>query len=122
MIYVHPSGPGRVRMWVRDCNDALITSDVVASITYTVWNISASGKRTSAVTGHSDVSVPLENLMSETLQDEDEDLPYNFECLLSAQVNKPFPENNKNYEIEFIFTDTAGEPHPKSVLVRTKTI
>lgn len=122
MIYVHPSGPARVRALLRDCSGNLITSDVVSSIKYTVYGISAAGKRTGTVTGHDNIVVPLENILSEAAEDEDNGLEYNFECLLSAQVDKPFPENNKNYELELILTDTNGEPHPKSILVRTKTI
>ena len=122
MIYVHPSGPARIRALLRDCNGVLITSSVVSNIKYTVYSVSSSGKRAGAVTGHTNVVVPVENLLSEAIEDEENDLEYNFECLLSAQTNKPFPENNKNYELELILTDTNGEPHPKSVLIRTKTI
>lgn len=123
MIFVHPSGPARVRANISDCDGVLITQADVSSIQYTVYSISpTSGKMAGAVEGHEGVLVPVDSIMTEVKTDEDNGLEYNFECLLSAKTHKPFPENNKNYEIELVFIDLNGEPHPKSILVRTKTI
>lgn len=115
---VSPYGGVTLRLLVTDCLEQPIPAGSIAGITYTVYAENYGERK--AVTGHEKINVPTACYLEE-MQTSSHGGVFNFEHRISAANAVPFPDLNRKYAVVYIFTDTAGEPHPHEILCYTET-
>ncbi len=91
-----------------------VTQSALSSASYTINEVGTNGTNGDAVTGHSNVSVPVSNLIYDTLQTDDtwtvDSTGYNFRHVLDISSNLAFPTAGTTYRVTFTLTPTSGPP------------
>ena len=104
----------RVDLWT----GSLITQAAITSIKYTLYDLGFGAMDApSAVTGHTDVSLTVADVVFDTLQTDgrwtEDSTGYNFSLQLDASANPPFPASGvaqKNrYDLRVWFTPATGQ-------------
>ena len=113
-----------IAMLATDCHGTLLTADDVSRITYSIWeNVPEGSNLLTPNLDHTAVSVDISSLISPPAEYVCEELEtttrYNFLHKVSATASLPFPRRNSTYILEYLFYDTAGEPHACTVSVQT---
>jgi len=118
---VSPNGSLTCLARVVGVDAALITQAGIASIEYTINAVGASAR--SAVTGHDGETLTVADVVYDSLQTDDrwtEDATgYNFAHTIDISGGLPFPSAGTVYEIDYVLTDTAGNPIPVEFEART---
>ena len=109
-----------ITLLATDCHGTLLTSDDVSKITYSIWeNVPEGSKLLTPNSDHMAVPVPTTSIISPPAEYICDDLStpitYNFLHKVSATASLPFPNRNSTYILEYLFYDTANEPHACTV-------
>jgi hypothetical protein len=98
---------------VVDYDGTYITQSDISSASYTITEVNSDGTDGDPVTGHNNVSVPVSNLIYDTLQTDNtwtiDDIGYNFRHVLDISTNPAFPAPNKRYRVTFTLTPYSGQ-------------
>lgn len=113
-ISVSPYEGKTFRFRAYACEGDLLQASDVSSISYTVYKVDL-GSLT-AVSGHTEVSVPTSSLLASPQTSPHTGNEYNFEHRLSAADSMPFPESGYNYRVVYTFFDTEGDRYTCEII------